>query len=93
VFQHLHPAMKQMVDPQVPAWGEWNKPRVVEFLTFLNAELATRPHVAGARFTVADITALAAVDFMKVSKMTVPGELAHVRRWYGEVSARPSASA
>src|ERR1700687_5319824 len=22
IFQHLHPAMKPMVDPQVPAWGE-----------------------------------------------------------------------
>jgi glutathione S-transferase len=93
VFQHLHPAMKQMVDPQVPAWGEWNKPRVLEFLTFLNAELASRAYVAGEAFTVADITALVAIDFMKVSKMTVPDDLAHVRRWYGEVSARPSAKA
>src|SRR6201996_4630696 len=31
VFQHLHPAMKVMVDPQVVEWGEANKPRVFEF--------------------------------------------------------------
>lgn len=93
VFQHLHPAMKLMVDPQVPAWGEWNKPRVLEFLRYLDGELQNRPYVAGDQFTVADITALAAVDFMKVSKLSVPAELAQVRRWHGEVSARPSAAA
>src|SRR5580704_8666102 len=54
IFQHLHPAMKQMVDPQVPAWGEANKPRVAAFLQFLDGELKSRPYVAGADFTVAD---------------------------------------
>ena len=39
VFQHLHPAMKQMISPQVPEWGEANKPRVMAFLQFLDGEL------------------------------------------------------
>ena len=93
LFQHLHPAMKVMVDPQVPAWGEANKPRVLEFLRFLDGELKERPYVAGKEFTVADITTLVSVDFMKVSKLTVPEELANLRRWHTEVSARPSAAA
>jgi glutathione S-transferase len=93
VFQHLHPAMKIMVDPQVADWGEANRPRVFEFLRFLDGELKDRPYLAGSAFTVADITALVAVDFMRVSKMAVPEDLAHVRRWHGAVSARPSASA
>ena len=93
VFQHLHPAMKAMVDPQIAEWGEANKPRVFNFLRFLDGELKTRVYVAGARFSVADITTLVAVDFMKVSKMTVPDELTEVRRWYADVSARPSAAA
>ena len=93
LFQHLHPAMKVMVDPQVPAWGEANKPRVFEFLRFLDGELKGRPYVAGKEFTVADITTLVSVDFMKVSKLTVPEELANLRRWHTEVSARPSAAA
>ena len=93
VFRHLHPAMKAMVDPQVPAWGEANKPLVSEFLHFLDGELAQRPFVAGHEFSVADITALIAVDFMKVAKLTVPDDLVNVRRWHQEVSARPSAKA
>src|SRR5580704_378271 len=92
-FQHLHPAMKIMVDPQVAAWGEANKPRVMQFLQFLDGELKTRAYVAGSAYTVADITAMVAVDFMRVSKLTVPDELAHVRRWHDAVSARPSAKA
>jgi len=93
VFQHLHPAMKIMVDPQVAQWGEANKPRVLDFLRFLDGELANRAFVAGSDYSVADITALAAVDFMRVSKLAVPDDLVHVRRWHEAVSARPSAAA
>jgi glutathione S-transferase len=93
VFQHLHPAMKIMVDPQVPKWGEANKPRVTAFLQFLDGELKNRPYVAGEDYTIADITAMIAVDFMRVSKLAVPENLANVRRWHESVSARPSAAA
>ena len=93
VFQHLHPAMKAMVDPQVSAWGEANRPRIFDFLRFLDGELKSRPYVAGDNFTVSDILAMVAVDFMKVSKLAVPEELTDLRRWYASVAARPSASA
>jgi glutathione S-transferase len=85
--------MKALIDPQVPAWGEANKPRVFEFLQFLDGELKSRPYVAGKDYTVADITALVAVDFMRVSKLAVPDDLANLRRWHEAVSARPSAAA
>src|ERR1700758_4224028 len=45
VFQHLHPAMKVMISPQVAEWGEANKPRVFEFLQFLDGELKGRPYL------------------------------------------------
>jgi glutathione S-transferase len=93
VFQHLHPYMKALVDPQVPEWGEANKPRIGDFLKFLDGELESRPYIAGKEFTVADITALVAVDFMKVSKLAVPDGLANFARWREAVSGRPSAKA
>jgi len=93
VFRNTHPAMKEMEVPQVAAWAEANKPRIAEFLTFLDGELKKRTYVAGENFSVADITALVAVDFMKVSKLSVPDALAHLRRWYQAMSARPSAAA
>jgi glutathione S-transferase len=93
LFQHLHPAMKVMVDPQVPAWGEANRPRVFAFLELLDRELENRTYIAGENYTVADITAMVAVDFMRVSKLAVPDNLGNVRRWHNDVSARPSAAA
>jgi glutathione S-transferase len=93
VFRHLHPAMQEMEKPQVPAWAEANKPRAVEFLKFLDGELINRPFIAGDRYTVADITGLVAIDFMKPAKLLVPDDLAHLRRWHAEVGARPSAAA
>ena len=93
VFRHSHPAMKEMEVPQVPSWAEANRPRVEDFLRFLDAELKTRPFVAGDTYSVADITGLVAVDLMKPAKLTVPEDLVHVRRWHAEISARPSAKA
>jgi glutathione S-transferase len=92
-FRHLHPAMAQLEVPQVSAWGEANKPKVLEILQIMDRELATRPYVAGNDFSVADITALVAVDFMKAARIQRPAELENLARWHGEVSARPSAKA
>jgi glutathione S-transferase len=85
--------MKEMEVPQVPAWAEANKPRILEFITLLDAELKGRAFIAGDAFSVADITGLVAVDFMKPAKLAVPDELGNLKRWHAAVSARPSASA
>ena len=79
--------------PQVPAWAEANKPRILEFLGVLDRELAGRAFVTGDTFTVADITGLISVDFMKPAKLAVPDELKSIKRWHAAVSARPSAAA
>jgi len=92
VFRHLHPAMKEMEKPQVPDWGEANKPRVMEFLGYLDGELKGRRFVADDKYSVADITTLVAIDFMKPMKLRVPAEMTNVGRWYAEVSARPGAA-
>lgn len=92
-FRHLHPAMKEMEKPQVPAWGEVNKPRAVEFLGLLDLQLEQNRYVAGDRHTVADITGLIAVDFLKPAKIGLPPEMTNIARWHAEVSARPSAAA
>jgi glutathione S-transferase len=93
VFRNSHPAMKAMEVPQVPAWAEANRPRVLDFINFLDGELKGRPFISGDKFTVADITGLVAIDFMKPAKLAVPEELKHLKRWHDDVSARPSASA
>src|SRR5215470_2360096 len=86
VFRHLHPAMKEFETPQIGAWGEANKPRVLEFLALLDDHLADHAFIAGDAYSVTDISGLVAVDFMKPAKLAVPDKLTHVRRWHEEVS-------
>ena len=93
VFRHLHPAMKELEVPQVPAYAEAMRPRAIWFLELLEKELASREFIAGERYSVADITTLVAVDFMKPARLAMPENLANVKRWHAAVSARPSAKA
>jgi glutathione S-transferase len=92
-FRHLHPAMANLEVPQVAAWGEANKPKAQEMLKLLDEQLASDRYMAGDAYSVADITALVAMDFMKVGRVQRPEGLANLERWYAEVSARPSAKA
>ncbi|GGF51754.1 glutathione S-transferase [Azorhizobium oxalatiphilum] len=92
-FRHVHPAMAEREIPQVKEWGEANKPKVLDFLGFMDRELAGREYLALDRFTVADITAIVAIDFMRVARITAPEEFTNLARWRAAVSARPAAAA
>ena len=93
VFRHSHPAMASLEVPQVKDWAEANKPRAVAVVKLLDEELATRQFVAGDTFSVADITALCAIDFMRPARIARPEGLTNLDRWHAEVSSRPSAKA
>jgi glutathione S-transferase len=92
-FRHIHPAMKGWEVPQIPEWGEANKPRVLEFLALLDRELGARKFAAGDEYSIADITGLIGVDFMKPAKIVMPPEFTNVIRWHAALAARPSAQA
>ena len=93
VFRHLHPKMAHLEVPQIAAWGEANKAKVSRELARLDEHLATAKFIAGDNYSIADITALVAVDFMKPARLGKPDAFPNVLRWHGEVSARPSARA
>jgi len=78
---------------QIPALAERGRTRIARFFTQMDARLSQSDFVAGARYSIADITTLVAVDFAKWVKLPVPEECAHLRRWHAQVSARPSAKA
>lgn len=92
-FRHIHPAMKDWEVPQIPEWGEANKPKALEFLKLLDSALESHEFVVGDEFSIADITGLIAIDFMKPARIALPEELRNVSRWYQAVSSRPSAAA
>ena len=90
VFRHLHPAMAELEKPQVPAWAEANKPRVGEIIGIFDQALAKTRFLAGDSFSVADITAMVATDFMKPARLAIPDGAVNFKRWYDEVRSRPS---
>ena len=79
---------------QFPEYGETQRAVVHQRLERMDGELDGQQFVAGDRFTIADITALAAIDIGdRLAGIKIPPELAHLRRWYAAVSSRPSARA
>ncbi|SET26745.1 glutathione S-transferase family protein [Oceanicella actignis] len=88
VFRHSHPSMAGF-ENQVPEWAEANRPRVLAGLEMLDRRLSSAPFVAGERFTIADITAWLAIDFMRVTRIAPPEELEALRRWHARLADRP----
>lgn len=91
-FRHTSPAMAHLED-QVPEWGENCRGRIFAALQALDQRLAGREFVALARYTIADITAQVALDFMRVTRIAIPEDHVHLRAWKARVDARPSAAA
>ena len=60
----------------------------------MDRELNGHQFVAGDRFTIADITALVAIDIGgRLADIKIAPELVNLTRWYNAVSRRPSAMA
>lgn len=93
VLRHLNPKMAHLEVPQVPAWGEANKPKVLENLAILDNRLAESRFLAGEEFSIADITAFVAASFLRAAKLELPAGLGNLERWLAELNGRPSARA
>lgn len=91
-FRHTNPHMAAL-EEQCSDWGAVNAGRIDERMAELDRRLEGREFLAADRFTIADITALVAVDFLRVLKRRVPEEMPHMAAWHGRVGARPSAGA
>jgi glutathione S-transferase len=78
---------------QIPALAARGRARVLRFFERMEAELAGRAFVCGSDHSIADITTLVTVDFAKWIKLAIPEGSVDLRRWYDQVSARPSAKA
>jgi glutathione S-transferase len=92
-FRHGHPGMAAYETPQVPDWAAASRARAADHLKLLDAQLTRHSFVAGDAYTIADITALITIDFMRLPKIPIPGECVHIARWHAAVAARPSAGA
>src|SRR5687767_4525278 len=93
VFRNTHKFWVGKIK-QVPEFGEIMREHVAERFDWFESELAKRSYVAGDRFTVADITALCAIDFGKVSDIRIAAAThPNLAAWHKRVSERPSSKA
>ena len=91
-FRQRHDFFKGRIR-QLPEYADVQRLNAEDGLAWLERELATRRFIAGDQFSIADITALVAIDFGRVSKIGIKPEQPNLARWHAEVSARPSAKA
>jgi glutathione S-transferase len=77
---------------QIPELAERGLARLQKFFVDLDARLAGRAFVAGDRFSVADITAVVAVDFARVVKVKPSEQHPNLQRWRAAMAGRPSMS-
>ncbi len=92
-FRHGNPMWKS-VTTQVAEFSEVSAIEVDKNIHKLDKHLQGSEYVAGNEFSVADITALCAIDFAKVISRRIDEEKhPHLARWHKKVSARNSAKA
>ncbi|MEO8925369.1 MAG: glutathione S-transferase [Caldimonas sp.] len=77
---------------QIPELAQRGLARVQQFFLVLNDRLDGRDFVAANRFSVADITAVVAVDFARVVKVKPGEQHPHLLRWRTAMAQRPSMS-
>ena len=78
---------------QIPELANRGRARLEQFFRRLDGQLAQSRFVAGDNFTIADISAVVVIDFARWIKISIPEDAKNLKRWYAEVSTRPSAAA
>ena len=73
---------------QIPELGKRGLERLQRFMVVLNERLDGRDYIAGGCFSVADITAVVAVDFARIVKVKPGEQHPHLLRWRAKVGER-----
>jgi glutathione S-transferase len=91
-FQHTTGYFKDRMVP-VPEYGKEAGINASKYFNILERRLELNEFIAGDTFSIADITALCAIDFARVVDIRIKDEQTNLQRWYDNVSSRASAKA
>ena len=75
---------------QIPQLAERGRARVQQFFVDLNERLTDREFIGTRQFSIADITAVVAVDFARIVKARPDERHPHLLRWRAAMALRPS---
>jgi glutathione S-transferase len=89
----LGTAMQPYIAPEWAGrreWGERQGARAIRGMKYFDGVLRTEPFVAGDKFSMADITVFASLNFAEAAGLMIPKELASLTAWRAKVSDLPS---
>ena len=94
-IRHSHPGLAALEQPQFADFGRSQGEKMLQTAQVFDQLLQQQPWMAGARFTIADITAFCALEFARGLMKFTPARhgLAALQAWRDLVQARPSAGA
>lgn len=76
--------------PQIPELAQRGLARVQQFFAVLDQRLRGREFIAADQFSLADITAVVAVDFARIVKVKPGEQHPELLRWRAAMAQRPS---
>ena len=90
---HTHPGLAALKQPQFAGFGASQGTKLRDVARWLDRVLSRQPYVAGARFTIADITTLCALDFARLMRFK-PGDegMPALQAYRDRIAARASAA-
>ena len=93
-IRHTHPGLAPLEQPQFPDFGNSQGEKLRGVARWLDTALASRPFVAGDRFTIADITAYSALEFARGLMKFRPADegMPYLAAWYERIAQRPCAA-
>ena len=90
-FHHATPGLGPDIETwQCPDWGQKQRDRAVETMHYLDDVLSDQDYLAGADFSVADITAYAGLGFADFAGVAIPETCANLMAWRSRMATRPS---
>lgn len=92
-IRHTHPGLAALEQPQFPEFGRSQGEKGLEVARWFDQQLQAQPWIAGARFSIADITAFCALEFARGLLKLVPRDhgLHALQEWRERMAQRPSA--
>ncbi len=90
-FHHGTPGLGPDVEIyQNAEWGLRQRDKAVRGMHYFDSVLKQQPYVAGAAFSMADITVIGGLIFAALVKLPVPAECDALRAWYTRMLQRPT---
>jgi len=92
-FHHATDGLGPLENYQNVEWGRRNRDMMFAGIQKLDDQLANNQYVAGPSYSLADITAICAIDLIKWLGIELPAECVNLSTWYNNLSERPSMAA